>query len=196
MKIKRKREPARPVAAPAAQTTSNPRQFKSVQHVVSPDMIAFHYWREWFRARDRNDWDFMYAMSAEDSPLRAQLGERESFAELCRRRERSVPGLRDGELRKIRLDGPDVAQMFRVVGLDDRTQREVTIERWFMLRGPLGWNMIAVDEVRKGRTEATQSIPADWFEPIVLPEGFVGRSEREAEAAALPDLTATHPELV
>lgn len=191
-------KPAKPAAvqAPATQGDSNPRQYKSVENVVHPDMIAFHYWREWFRARDRNDWPFMYAMTDENSPLRAQLGAPESFPERCRRRDREVPGLRDGELRKIRLDGPDVAQMYRVVGLEDRTQRELTVERWFMLRGPRGWNMIAVEEVRKSRAEAMESIPADWFDPIEIPEGFVGRSELEAQAAAMPNLTTTHPELV
>lgn len=159
-------------------------------------MIAFHYWREWIRARDRNDWDFMYQMSAEGSPLRAQLGEREAFPELCRRRERSVPGLRDGELRKIRLDGPDVAQMFRVVGLDDRTVREVTIERWFMLRGADNWFVHAVDEIRKERTEAMTSIELDWFEAVQIPEGFVSRTQREEELASQTDPTAAHPELV
>lgn len=199
MKIKKRttvQRPAASAAPSAAQGDANPRQFKSVEAVVRPDMIAFHYWREWFRAKERNDWDFMYSMALEGSPLQAQLGDAEGFAERCRRRDRAVPGLRDGQLRKIRLDGPDVASMYYVVGVDDRTQRELVIERYLMLRGPRGWNMVSVDEAKHPRADVMASIDAAWFPAIVLPEDFVGRSTIEAASAAMEDVTATHRELV
>lgn len=159
-------------------------------------MIAFHYWREWFRAKDRNDWAFMYSMVQEGSSLHETLGPLDGFAELCRRRDRTVPGLRDGHLRKIRLDGPDVASMYYAVGVDDRTQRDLTIERYLMLRGPRGWNIISVDEAKRPRADVMAGIDAAWFPPVVIPEGFVGRSEIEAQSAAMEDITTTHRELV
>lgn len=161
-----------------------------MEDVVHPSMIAFHYWREWSRARGRNDWDFMYAMSAEGSALREQLGARDAFAERCRRRDRGVPGLRDGQLRMIRLDGPDVAQLFRVVGVDDRTQRSLTVERWFMLRGADNWFIHAVDELEKDRAEAMGAISPSWFDAVQIPEGFVSRSAFEAENAQSSDVGA------
>lgn len=200
MKIKKRPASAKPVAAPApaqaAAPTQNPRQFKELERVVFPDMIAFHYWREWIRARDRNDWDFMYQMVLEGSPLATRVGSRELFPELCRRREKAVPGLREGELRKIRLDGPDVATMFRVVGIEDRTTRDVIVERWTMLRGIRGWNMYAVDEVTKPRTEVLEHISNDWFAAVQVPEGFQLRSDFVASQAAVEDITKLHPELV
>lgn len=174
MKIKRKRKRVAKPATPAVQPKGTAGQYKSVEDVVTPDMIAYHYWREWFAARDRNDWLFMYDMSAEDSPLRRQLGDRDAFAERCRRRDRDVPGLRPGNLQKIRLDGPDVAQVLRVVGLEDRTRREIVIERWFMLRAEAGWSMIAVDQVTCPRDA---DVAISHFDAIEIPEDFVGRSQ-------------------
>lgn len=187
MKIKKKKKRVARKAAPAPQQESTSRQYKSVENVIKPDMIAYHYWREWFRARDRNDWLFMYEMSGENSPLREQLGERDTFAERCRRRERTVPGLRPGNLQKIRLDGPDVAQVLRLVGMDDRARKDITVERWCMLRKASGWEMYAVDDVTRPRAEIEAGVSIDWFEPFVVPEGFVGRSESpEQEAENIP----------
>lgn len=180
MKIKRKRKRVAKKPVTAAQNEKKGTQYKSIEDVTTPDMIAYHYWREWFSARDRNDWLFMFDMSAEDSPLREKLGERDTFAERCRRRDRNVPGLRPGNLRKIRLDGPDVAQVLHVVGLNDRTRREVVVERWVMLRGAEGWNMYAVDEVTAPRDA---DVDISLFEALEIPEGFVGRSEHDAAAA-------------
>lgn len=199
MKIKKRLAPVKPVASAAPQTTSaqqNPRQFKALDRVVHPDMIAYHYWREWLRARDRNDWDFMYQMVEEGSPLAQRLGERASFPELCRRRDKAVPGIREGELRKIRLDGPDVATLFRVVGNDDRTARDLTIERWTMFRGVRGWSIHAVDEIARPRAEAMGRIANDWFAAVATPEGFVSRTEFLAEQSKVEDITKLHPELV
>lgn len=189
MKIKKKKKRVAPQAAPAQETTTPSRQYKSAENVLSPDMIAYHYWREWFRARDRNDWPFMYAMSGENSPLRKQLGEEETFSERCRRRDRSVPGLRPGDLQKIRLDGPDVAQVLRIVGLEDRTRKDITVERWCMLRAPEGWHMYAVDEVQRPREDVVENIDIAWFEPFKVPENFVGR-EDAPEIAQSEDATA------
>jgi len=187
VKIKRKKPRVTPQAAPVSPQAQAPsRQYKSVENVLSPDMIAYHYWREWFRARDRNDWAFMYHMSREDSPLRAQLGEEDSFAERCRRRDRAVPGLRPGDLQKIRLDGPDVAQVLRIVGLEDRTKKDVTVERWCMLRHEEGWSMHAVDEITRAREEVVESLDVAWFEPFVPPTDFVGRSEALAARESSP----------
>lgn len=181
MKIKRKKKRVVKKTAPAVQSESKAGQYKSIEDVITPDMIAYHYWREWFSARDRNDWSFMFDMTTDESPLREQLGDRDSFAERCRRRDRGVPGLRPGNLQKIRLDGPDVAQVLRVVGLDDRTRREIVIERWFMLRGVEGWNMVAVDEVTCPRDA---DIDISHFEAIEIPEGFVGRSQNTEQPDA------------
>lgn len=199
MKIKKRIAPAKAVAPAAKQApapTQNPRQYKEIENVVYPDMIAFHYWREWLRARDRNDWDFMYRMVLESSPLAERIGSQESFSELCRRRDKAVPGLRDGELRKIRLDGPDVATMYRVVGIDDRTTRDVTVERWVMLRGVRGWNMYAVDDLSRPRAEVLEGIQNDWFAPVVVPEGFVLRTDFVAQQGQSEDIVKLHPELV
>lgn len=183
MKIKKKKQRVAPQATPAQAAQAASPQYKSVENVLSPDMIAYHYWREWFRARDRNDWAFMYEMSGESSPLREQLGEEGTFAERCRRRDRAVPGLRSGDLQKIRLDGPDVAQVLRIVGLDDRTKKDVVIERWCMLRGANGWSMYAVDEISRPRDEVLAGVEIAWFEPLQPPADFVGRSEVLAEQA-------------
>lgn len=186
MKIKRKKKRVAPKAAPAQAQEQTSRQYKSVENVIKPDMIAYHYWREWFRARDRNDWPFMYEMSGEGSPLRERLGDLEGFPERCRRRDRSVPGLRPGNLQKIRLDGPDVAQVLRVVGMDDRARKEITVERYCMLREQDGWQMYAVDDVTRPRSEVEEGVDVGWFETFVVPEGFVGRSEIEQSAQEIP----------
>ena len=182
MKI-RKKKVATPAAAP--QTAAAPRpssQFKDYDAVIRPDMIAYHYWREWFRARDRNDWDFMYEMSAEGSPLREQLGPRDAFPEACRRRQPFVPGLRDGELRRIRLEGPDEAHLIRVSGLDDRSRRTLDAERWLTLRSVDGWRVHQVDEISIPRDQLVDGLTLDLFPATTRPEGFVGRSTVVAEA--------------
>lgn len=162
MKIKKKKAPR---STPARQTPSQAGapHHKDPATILKPDMIAYHFWREWPRALDRSDYDFLYAMIRDGSPLKAQVGEIDAFREGCRRRETHIPGLREGELRKIRLEGEDLAYVFRACGLDDRSGRDVLIERWQMRRDDAGWAFESVATVERPRAEVLEDIDSSWF---------------------------------
>ncbi len=104
MKIKKKKErpqPSRPQpvadAAESPEAVSGRRgrsQFKQVASVIKPDMIPYLFWKEWVRALERNDYLFIWDMTAEGSDIREQFGPRDEFAETCRRKLRPLPGMR------------------------------------------------------------------------------------------------------
>ncbi len=163
MKIKRKKKPV--ARAQAAEPAS---RFPSLDEVCKPDMIAYHFWREWFRARDRSDYDFMYAMSGEGSALRQALGPRDEFGEACRRRRDGIPGLSDGDLWRIRLDGPDLARVIRTCGHDDRSRSTYTAERWAMRRDEAGWRITQVDEIVLPRSDGREAASLESFAEIPI----------------------------
>lgn len=179
-KKRRRRAPRRPehipvhetkAAAPAAPQTEAPTQtgprsqFKKVSDLIEPDMIAYLFWREWRRALDRQDWPFLFALSAEGSPLREAFGDEAEFPEVCRRKLRPIPGIRDAELRRIRLNGADEAHIVCVYDHRERSQRTFNAERWVMLRdADIGWRVHRIDEARFEKSERTfESIGLDDF---------------------------------
>lgn len=175
MKIKKSKARA---TAPAKKRATKKSQFRSLDEVCKPDMIAYHFWREWHLAKERNDYGFMFEMTREGSALRQALGPEERFPEACRRREAHIPGLQEGELRTISLEGPDVAHMFEVVEPRRQTGKiPVTVRRWFMLRGPSGWRLESVDEQQVAVDEVPDALNKRAFAPVKPPEGFVGYSE-------------------
>jgi hypothetical protein len=182
MKIKKSKK--KTTRSKKSKKSSNNSQFRSVEEVCEPDMIAFHFWREWHEAKDRNDYNFMFEMTREGSELREQLEPRDKFPEACRRRENRIPGLRDGELMKISLAGPDVAHMFEVIKPRRQTSRNPwTIQRWYMLRGEQGWRLEALHDIEVAPDEVQEHLKTDAFPDVEPPEGFQGYSELEDEDA-------------
>jgi hypothetical protein len=181
IKIKKTDLPAASAAAGAAAGSS---QFRNVNDVVSRSTIAYEAWRACARARERNDWPFVWDMSTADGPLRACCGPREEFPELCRRKLRPVAGITDAELRRIRLNGPDEAHLLQVHGHRERERRTYTAEHWVMLRGPNGWRVHAIDakSFARDQREYTALVFED-FDAIELPAAFVEARDRAAEAA-------------
>lgn len=175
MKIKKKRKSvARKPAAKAAKPSS---QYKKLDDVCAPDMIAFHFWREWHRARERNDWAFMREMAGEDSPFLEKLGDEATFSERCRRRDDGTPGLRAGVLRRISLAGEDAAHMIEVVGADEYNARSYEVVRWYMLRGEGGWRLHDWHRAEVAPEELEAQLEVSAFPEVSQPDGFVGRSE-------------------
>lgn len=140
-------------------------QFKKVSKLIEPDMIAYLFWREWRRALERQDWPFVYDLSAVDSPLREAFGDRDEFPEVCRRKLRPIPGIRDAELRRIRLNGADEAHIVCVYDHRDRSQRTFSAERWVMVRHEdIGWRVHRIDEVTFTKADRTfESVGLDDF---------------------------------
>lgn len=161
MKIKKKK--AAKKAAPRAAAPASAPHHKDPASVLKPDMIAYHFWREWPRAFERGDYDFLYAMIREQTPLHAQVGSIDEFREGCRRRTENVPGLRPGELRKIRLEGDDLAFIYRACGLDDRSGRDTLVERWRMRRDDAGWGFEEVISIERPRADVLEGIDTRWF---------------------------------
>jgi hypothetical protein len=164
--------PASP-AAPAK--PGNRGQFQSVEAVISPSMRAYDFMREWWKARQRGDYDFMYALSTEDGPLRAHFGDREAFPEVCKRKVRPVSGIEVGELRRIRFEGADEAHVFQVYGHTERENRKYTAERLLLLATDAGWRVHAVDSVELERSIPVADVGAGHFGSVDLPEWFVAR---------------------
>ena len=146
-------------------------QFQDVEAVIKPNMLAYFFWREWWKARDRGDFDFIYKLSAEGSKLREEFGAREEFPEVCRRKLRPVPGLAEGELRLIRLHGDSEAYLLNAIGLKERERRSYSVERWFMLRGEEGWRVHQIDTISVPKDKQPNELTLGDFPDVVFPEG-------------------------
>lgn len=182
---RRRRAPRRPDHIPVPEKSAGPsvpatatsddvtagRQFKKVSDRITPDMIVYLFWREWRRALDRQDWPFVYDLSADGSALRTEYGVRDEFSEVCRRKLRPVPGIRDAELRRIRLNGPDEAHIVSMYDHRERSQRSFTAERWVALRdADAGWRVHRIDTVRFEKADRTfESVTLDDF-PAWVPD--------------------------
>lgn len=197
MKIKKPKVTKAPQRKQAKKRKS---QFRTVDEVCKPDMIAFHFWREWHQAKDRNDYEFLFEMTREGSAFREALGDQEAFPEACRRREDHIPGMKEGELLKISLEGPDVAHMFEVIRPSRQTGRKpVRVRRWYMLRSENGWRLDAIHELETPEADLDAALQTKAFPDVSPPEGFVTFSEAaeakssEAIAAAKPAGTTEPP---
>ncbi|MFT6399611.1 MAG: hypothetical protein ACJAYU_004380 [Bradymonadia bacterium] len=165
---------AAPAPAEAAPDEAAPRksgQFQDVVAVVKPEMLAYFFWREWWKARERGDFDFVFELSAESSSLRESFGPREEFGETCRRRLRPVLGLTEGELRLIRLHGESEAYLINAIGLKERERRSYTAERWFMLRGESGWRVHQIDAISVGKDKEPSELSLADFPTVAFPDG-------------------------
>ncbi len=163
--------PAPDEVAPQEAAPRRTGQFQDVDAVVKPDMLAYFFWREWWKARDRGDFDFMFELSAEGSSLRESFGPREDFSETCRRKLRDVLGLTEGELRLIRLHGDSEAYLINAVGLKERERRSYTAERWFMLRGEAGWRVHQIDAITVPKDKQPSELALSDFPDVVFPDG-------------------------
>lgn len=148
-------------------------QFQDVTAVVKPDMIAYKFYREWWKARSRGDFEFIYELSAEGSALREHFGDKASFYDVCRRKIRPVFGTTEGEVRKIRLHTEDEGYLFHCIDLDARERREYDVERWFMIRDPkIGWRVHAIDRITVSKDKAPNTLTLEDFPELTYPEGF------------------------
>ena len=185
-KVKRKKRRAQaPVIAQQAaaeqaeSTTPEPTQdkprtsgqFQDVAAVITDDMIAYHFWREWWKAKERGDFEFIFELSAEGSSLREAFGDRSDFSEACRRKLRPVPGISEGELRRIRLHGESEAYLINAIGLKARERRSYTAERWFMIRGEAGWRVHQIDEISVPKEREPSDLTLADFPEVSFPEG-------------------------
>lgn len=146
-------------------------QFQDVEAVIEADMIPYLVWREWWKARDRGDFDFLYELSAPDSPLREHFGPADEFGEVCRRKMRPVLGTTEGQLFRIRLHGEDEAYVVQAIDLKARERRDYDAERWFMLRGDGGWRVHQIDRITLPKDRAPNTLTLDDFPDVTFPPG-------------------------
>ena len=158
-------------AEPEPEKPRTKGQFQDIDAVVTSDMIAYHFWREWWKAKSRGDFDFIFTLSAEGSALREAFGPRDDFSEACRRKLRPVPGLGEGELRLIRLHGDSEAYLINAVGLKARERRTYSAERWFMLRGESGWRVHQIDEITVAKDREPPDLTLADFPEVSFPAG-------------------------
>lgn len=184
-KIKRKKRRAAPPAvaqaattpateAPAPKATSAARtrgQYQDVSAVIKADMIPYLFWREWWKAKDRGDFEFLHELSAEGSPLREHFGSAEEFPEVCRRKLRPVLGTTEGELRKIRLHGENEAYIVHAIDLRARERRNYDAERWFLLRGDNGWRVHQIDQITVPKEREPSTLTLADFPEVSFPSG-------------------------
>ena len=139
-------EPAE--SAPAKPSTSG--QLQDPDTVIEPGMIAYLFMKEWWRARQRGDFDFMYALTTDDGPLREHFGDRDAFPEVCRRKMRPVVGVDVGELCRVRLNGSHEAHVIQAYGERERERRKYDLQRALLLTDK-GWRVHQVDAISVDR---------------------------------------------
>lgn len=155
-------------STPAARTHG---QFQDPLAVVTPETIPYKFWREWWRARDRGDFAFIYELSAEGSPLREHFGAAAEFPEVCRRKIRPVIGVVPGDLKKIRLHGEREAYFVSAIGLKARERRDYDAERWFLLQTDAGWRVHQIDRITVSKQRDPSTLTLGDFPPVTFPSG-------------------------
>ncbi len=181
-----------PAEAPAA-AKSRGGQYQDVDDVIVPDMMAYAFWKEWWRARDRGDFPFLFQLSAEGSALREHFGPTDVFAEVCRRKMRRVRGMEQGNLIRMRFHADDEVYFFQAIDLRARERRDYDLERWFVVRGEQGWRVHAIDVITVPKERPPTELGLDDFPPTALPEwlpALRARRAAETEADAEPDTIA------
>jgi hypothetical protein len=178
---KRTSAPA-PAARPQAGAASPEVPAQDVADVLPPDAIAFSFWREWQRARERGEYGLIRAMVAPGSPFDTLCGPSEDFARTVRQRLRPIPGFDGGELMRVRLRSSSEAEIFVRIEGDRRGLPEVTVERFYLLRGETGWRCHSVDRTRIPSSAGLEAVAEDAWPTMEYPEGFAALVEtREAE---------------
>lgn len=170
-----------PEAAPAPAKKATQGQFQDPDAVIQPDMIPYLFMKEWWRAKQRGDFDFMYALTTEDGPLREHFGDREAFPEVCRRKMRPVTGIEVGELCRIRLNGTHEAHVLQAYGERERERRSYEVQRTLLLNTDNGWRVHQVDEINVEKGTASTDVQLDAFDAVTLPQWFA--TWREAQPA-------------
>ena len=170
VKIKKTLPKAQPKSATASPAPGPKnlakQQFRSATDVIRPKTIPYRFWKEWHRARERNDYDLLYDLSASGSPVREAFGERESFQETVRRMRSSLPGLRALGLYKLRLSGPDLVELIQAEEGVDRAQRFYRAERWVLLRHSEGLRVHQIDGIDVPVAQEPTDIAFDAFPAI------------------------------
>jgi hypothetical protein len=177
-----------PAAAPASSGARG--QFQDPAVVIDPSMSAYLFIKEWWRARERGDFDFLYALTTEDGALREHFGAREEFPEVCRRKMRPVKGIEVGELVRIRFNGPDEAHVVQVFGTDERGARKYQAERLLFLATDSGWRVHQADVADVSRDVPINQVQVDIFDAVELPSWFTTWLERKPKASAVSALAS------
>ena len=182
--LKAKRAAATPAAAEPAESApakpSTSGQFQDPDTVIEPGMIAYLFMKEWWRARQRGDFDFMYALTTDDGPLREHFGDREAFPEVCRRKMRPVVGVDVGELCRVRLNGSHEAHVIQAYGERERERRKYDLQRALLLNTDKGWRVHQVDAISVDRGTPSTDVQVDAFPEVSLPGWFT--TWRDAQA--------------
>lgn len=161
--------------APKREAPRTRGQFQDAEAVIKADMRAYDFIKEWWKARQRGDFAFIYELSTADGPLREHFGDPEEFPEVCRRKMRPVRGIEVGELRRIRFEGADEAYVFQVQGHDERERRTYVAERFRLLQTEKGWRVHEVDRVELEKDVPVTEVGMDHFGAAELPQWFVAQ---------------------
>jgi hypothetical protein len=159
--------PAAPEAATQRAPSGRKGQFQDPDAVLEPDGVPYFLWREWWRAIERGDFPFIFALAKDASALRDAFGPEDEFAETCRRKLRPIPGTERGDLKRIRLHSEDEAYFFSVIDFRARERRDYDVERWCLVRGPGGWRVTQIDRATFPKTRDPATVSLDDFPAVV-----------------------------
>ncbi|MCB9531035.1 MAG: hypothetical protein H6698_01295 [Myxococcales bacterium] len=192
-KLKVKRPRPAPEAKPAQIT--KPASV-SARHLdpgarIKSDTIVYRVWKEWWMAKERGDYEFIYGLTAPGSAARAEFGPAADFPTVCQRKLRRVLGVEQGDLRRIRFHSDDEAYLIHAIGLRARERRDYDAERWCLLRSERGWRVHQVDRItvtkdRQPEVLTMADFPAFAAAPVTAPAS----ASASASGPAGPDAEA------
>jgi hypothetical protein len=189
MKIK-KRKNGRTPAEIAANSTANlvpaapmraaTNPARSAARAIGREDIAFTFHKQWNKAIATGDYDLLWDLTAEGSAIRESFGSRDEFPSVARRRLRPLDGIVAGEVERTRIVDHDEALLLVVHGTDSRTKRPYTAERWYMVRGELGWRLHDIATSSHAADAPVGDISFDEFPSVTPPSWYAELSEKRA----------------
>lgn len=114
---------------------------REVDVVLEPDASIYKVWLEWRAARRLADFNFLFDLVRDDSPLKQRLGDRERFVAACSDGAAAIPTGEAAEFRHLRVVDGSSAQLLQTVGLKDPAAHKVRCECITLRRGERGWRL-------------------------------------------------------
>ncbi len=208
MKIK-KRKIGRTPAEIAANTTANLATAAPMRAATSPtktaaraigrEDIAFTFHKQWNKALATGDYDLVWDLTAEGSAIREAFGARDEFPSVARRRLRPLDGVVAGEVERTRIIDHDEALLLVIHGPEARSRRPYTAERWYLVRGELGWRLHDIAAMTHPADKPVADIlfedfpnvsPPAWYAELRDKRAAERKERRQAQLAARDELLA------
>lgn len=106
--------------------------------VLKPDASVYKLWLEWRGSRAISDFNFLYDVILEGSPMQQRLGDRHAFVAACDSGTAEIPSGK-AAFRYLRINEGATAELLQTIGEGDPTRSTIVAERIRLAKTEAGW---------------------------------------------------------